>query len=294
MRKIRGSLYYFATSLCLAASSNAMALPLGFAGDGSEALEDSDARLGYLAPEADFTAIVALSNCSGSLVKLLNSKPEDQALILTNGHCYEGGFIDPGEVLVNRNSQRSFRLLSRDGQRNIGTLTASKLLYATMTDTDMALYQLQETYAEISEQYGVEALALSDQRPAAGTPIEVLSGYWRRSYSCAIDTFIFQLREAGWIFQDSIRYTQPGCSTVGGTSGSPIINAENRQVIGVNNTGNESGAECTLNNPCEVDAAGKIVAIKGAAYGQQTYKVYTCINAEQEFDFSLRECELPH
>ena len=66
-----------------------------------------------------------------------------------------------------------------------------------------------------------------------------------------IDKFIFMVKEANWTFKDSIRYTD-GCDTIGGTSGSPIIEAGTRTVIGVNNSANESGRKCTMNNPCEI------------------------------------------
>src|SRR4051812_18924750 len=45
----------------------------------------------------DFTSIIALSNCSASLARLETSLPDDQALVMTNGHCKEGGFINAGE-----------------------------------------------------------------------------------------------------------------------------------------------------------------------------------------------------
>ncbi|HET6988105.1 MAG TPA: hypothetical protein VFI00_15880 [Kribbella sp.] len=47
------------------------------------------------APGADFTGIAALSNCSASLVRYAQSASTDKALVLTNGHCYEGGFLQP-------------------------------------------------------------------------------------------------------------------------------------------------------------------------------------------------------
>src|SRR4051794_29602706 len=111
------------------------------------------------APAAvDFTGTVKLSNCSGSVVKPPSASVNDKALVLSNGHCYEGGFLDPGEVLVNRASSRTFGLLSANGQNTVATLRASKLAYATMTDTDVTIYQLTSTYAQIQSQYGIKPL----------------------------------------------------------------------------------------------------------------------------------------
>src|SRR5690349_4045588 len=100
------------------------------------------------APGADFTGIAALSNCSASLVRYAESVDTDKALVLTNGHCYEGGFLQPGQVLVNKTSTRSITLLKPDSSR-AGTVRADKILFGTMTKTDMIVYEVNETYASI-------------------------------------------------------------------------------------------------------------------------------------------------
>ena len=84
-----------------------------------------------------------------------------------------------------------------------------------------------------------------------------------------------------------------GRETIGGTSGSPIIHAETYEVIGINNTGNENGGKCTLNNPCEVDEQGNITVTKGASYGQQLFQIYTCLNDQGQFDLTVEGCKLP-
>src|ERR1700683_2262270 len=61
---------------------------------------------------ANFRAIVALNNCSGSLVRFVNSVPTEQAMIMTNGHCLGGGFLNPGEVKLDVPVSRSFALLN--------------------------------------------------------------------------------------------------------------------------------------------------------------------------------------
>jgi len=281
----------FLGSVVLAAGSQAMAFPLG---DGQF---NAQAPLAPVFPElegetVDFTAIVALSNCSGSFVRFTSSQPDDFGMVLTNGHCFEGGFLDPGEVAVDRASTRTFRLLSSDGARNLATLRATRVIYATMTKTDAALYRLNQTYAQIKSQYGVDALTLAEAPPASGEPMRVVSGYWKRIYSCDVDATVFQLREDEWTFSDSIRYSSPGCETIGGTSGSPIVHAETKEVIGVNNTGNESGGRCTMNNPCEVDSTGQITVRRGASYGQQTYWFYGCIDENRQLDLNRAGCEL--
>lgn len=243
------------------------------------------------APGTDFTGIAALSNCSASLVRYAESLSTDKALVLTNGHCYEGGMPSPGQVIVNRASTRSITLL-RPSSSNAGTVRARRVLYSTMTKTDMTLYEVNETYASIQSRLNVTPLTLAKQAPANGAGLAVVSGYWKRIYTCSVQATIPELREAGWVMKNSIKYQQPGCETIGGTSGSPIVSTTTGEVIGVNNTGNEDGEQCTLNNPCEVDAAGNITVDQGAAYGQQTWWLYTCLTASRTLDLNRSGCQL--
>lgn len=236
----------------------------------------------------DFTGTVKLDNCSGSLVRLPDSSPSDTALVLTNGHCVE--FIKAGEVYVDRPADRTFKLLNGSGSE-IATVQSTRLVYATMTGTDAALYRLDKTYQQLQQQHGGRALELSAARPSAGTEIRIASGYWKKIYSCQIDGFVHQVREASWTWRDSLRYT-PSCDTIGGTSGSPIIDNASGKVVGVNNTGNESGGRCTMNNPCEVDAAGKITVRRGTNYGQQTFGLVACFGPRTTLDLTLPRCQV--
>ncbi|WP_326699540.1 serine protease [Streptomyces sp. NBC_01754] len=248
------------------------------------------------APEAratavDFAGTVALSNCSGSVVRAPSSQPDDPALVLSNGHCLETGFPGPGQVLVDRASTRSFTLLNAAGG-GVGTLRASKIAYGTMTDTDVSLYQLTTTYAQIESSYGIKALELDSARPAQGTAITVASGYWKRTYSCAVDGFAYRLKEGSWTWKDSVRYTS-ACQTIGGTSGSPVIDDATGKVVAVNNTGNEDGRRCTDNNPCEVDENGAVTVRKGINYAQQTYGIVPCLGPGNRIDLDRTGCALP-
>jgi V8-like Glu-specific endopeptidase len=246
-----------------------------------------------LTPNYDFEGIVALSNCSGSLIRLENSKDTDLAMVLTNGHCYEQGMPEPGTFAVNQPSSRTFSLLNT-AAKSVGRLTASKVMYATMTKTDMTLYKLTQTYAQILTQFGIHPFTLASQHPAAGTAINVVSGYWKQGYSCSIEAFVNTLKEDGWVSNDSIRYSKPGCEVIGGTSGSPVVQTGTRTIIGVNNTINENGGSCTLDNPCEVDASGNVTVHEGTGYAQQTYWLYSCLDANNEMNLAAPGCALFH
>jgi V8-like Glu-specific endopeptidase len=161
-----------------------------------------------------------------------------------------------------------------------------------MTDTDVTLYQLTTTYAKIKSTYGISALTLQDTHPAAGTAITVVSGYWKRTYACNIDGFVYRLKEGDWTWKDSVRYTS-ACQTIGGTSGSPVIDNATGKVVAVNNTGNEDGERCTENNPCEVDQSGNVTVREGINYAEETYNIPACFTTGNKLDLTLSGCTLP-
>ncbi|MEU6394921.1 serine protease [Streptomyces sp. NPDC046939] len=243
------------------------------------------------AQAVSFAGTVALSNCSGSVVRVPNSQPTDPALVMSNGHCLETGFPGPGQVLVDRPSTRTFSLLNASGSK-VATLRASKIAYGTMTDTDVSLYQLTTTYRTIESSYGIKALELSAAHPVKGTAISVVSGYWKRTYNCAIDGFAYRLKEGEWTWKDSVRYTS-ACQTIGGTSGSPVFDQATGKVVAVNNTGNEDGERCTDNNPCEVDESGQVTVRQGINYAQQTYGIVPCVTTGNKINLSSPGCTLP-
>ncbi|OEU85428.1 hypothetical protein DB35_14945 [Streptomyces abyssalis] len=261
----------------------------GFAAAPASAAEAPSSPEAAAAP--DFAGTVALSNCSGSLVKMPGSKASDPGLVLSNGHCLEEGMPEPGKVVVDQPSSRSFTLLDAGGG-DAGTLKSTKIAYGTMTDTDVSLYELDSTYEEIKKDTGIDPLEVQAEHPEQGTAITVVSGYWKETFSCSIDAFVPELREDGWTMKDSLRYTEE-CETKGGTSGSPVVDDSTGKIVGVNNTRNENGEECTLNNPCEVDENGKVTVHEGIAYGQQTHTLTSCIAAGNKVDLSLPDCKLP-
>ncbi|MFF7383254.1 serine protease [Streptomyces griseoluteus] len=239
----------------------------------------------------DFAGTVSLSNCSGSVVRLPNSADSDPALVLSNGHCLETGFPQPGQVITGQSSSRTFGLLNSAGTK-VATLRANQVVYSTMTDTDVTLYRLTTSYAAIKSSYGINALPLSDTHPVAGSAIKVVSGYWKRTYSCNADGFVYRLKEGGWTWKDSLRYTA-ACDTIGGTSGSPVIDTATGKVVAVNNTGNEDGQSCTENNPCEVDQNGKVTVRQGINYAQETYQIPACFTTGNKLNLGAAGCTLP-
>ncbi|GGU77905.1 serine protease [Streptomyces albospinus] len=239
----------------------------------------------------DFAGTVALDDCSGSIVKMPTSQDSDPALVMTNGHCLESGMPSPGQVIVDQPSSRAFTVLDKSAGE-LGQIQATKVTYATMTDTDVTLYQTGSTYAEIAQKYGIKPLELSTDHPAKGAGITVVSGYWKKTYTCSIDGFVPTLKEGDWSWKDSVRYT-PECKTIGGTSGSPVVDNTTGKVTAINNTGNENGEKCTVNNPCEVDDKGNVTVHKGTNYAEETYGIPKCFAAGNKLDLNAAGCTLP-
>ncbi|MER7183511.1 trypsin-like peptidase domain-containing protein [Streptomyces hyaluromycini] len=239
----------------------------------------------------NFAGTVSLSNCSGSVIRFPNSADSDPALVLTNGHCLETGFPAAGEVITGQSSSRTFGLLNSAGTK-VATLRANQVVYSTMTDTDITIYRTTTTYAAIKSSYGISPLTVSASHPVAGSAIKVVSGYWKTIYSCNIDGFVYRLKEGDWTWKDSVRYTS-ACNTIGGTSGSPVIDTTTGQVVAVNNTGNEDGETCTVDNPCEVDESGNVTVRQGINYAEETYIIPACFTTGNVLSLSASGCTLP-
>ncbi len=276
------------------AINTASALPV----NSKISLQDIQLMSSFADESYNFEGIVKLDNCSGALVKFENSNPNDKAMVMSNGHCVSmgpfGGFIKPGEFVSNKAAKRAFRFLNKDGSLSSNSVNSTKILYATMTGTDVSLYEVDMTFAQIKNKFQVNALTLDSNHPVDGDTIDILSGYWQKGYSCKIDGFVFKLHEDAYEWTDSIRYEKGGCKTIHGTSGSPILSRNSGKVIGINNTGNDNGEKCTMDNPCEISKDGSVYVEQGRSYGEQTYRFYSCLNEQGKLDLTVSGCELLH
>lgn len=290
---MRSSLTFHAMILAtfLAVDTNALvAIPIDLFSGSTLADSLPEATEGASFERYDFTGIASLNGCSASLVRFEDSRDDQAALIMTNGHCVK--LIPPGEVLMDEPRRRYVYLLGPDG-KTAATLKSDRLVYATMTKTDLALYALAVSYEEIREKYAIEALTITREAPSLGMGIEIVSGYWQRVYECEIEATAFKLQEGDWTFEKSLRYSRPGCDVVGGTSGSPVIATGTRIVVAVNNTINESGRACEIGNPCEVNEQGDIYYEMGVGYAQQIHELYSCRTESGDFAFQDPSCLLP-
>jgi hypothetical protein len=231
------------------------------------------------------------SNCSGFVFKTAGTPLTNKAWVMTNGHCVTNLLgrmvLTPGQAIVNQTKSRSVSLVTERLTKL--KLNTRKLVYATMTGTDMAVYELHLSYQDLLDR-GIRSFELSTTSPKKADLVEVISGHKNVDFDCAIDEVLVGLREGGFDFIQSLRFSGT-CEQSNGTSGSPVLLKDTRQVVGISNTFNKSGRSCTDNNPCEVDSDGSVSIFHGARYGQQTVLLNECIK-DGKVDLNLVSCKL--
>ncbi|CAM5718704.1 hypothetical protein SALBM135S_00787 [Streptomyces alboniger] len=240
----------------------------------------------------DVEGAVALQGCVGSVIRTPASRPKDRALLLTNGHCVEGERPKPGTALVDQPADREVPIADRQGYPRT-TARATRLLYATMSGTDVALYRLNTTYGQLKAK-SAKVFRLASTAVRAGDPLSLADAGGRRK--CIAEAVVPHLREGGYQQDDAIRYTSAeDCDTGHGTSGSAFLAPDGRTVAGIHNTHNDSdaGAEpCADDKPCEVSRDGAVSSRNGRGYGQQTHTSTDCLTRGTKLDLSVPRCAL--
>ncbi len=234
--------------------------------------------------DARFEGTVDLSNCSGFVFTTAQSDPTQPAMLMTNGHCLTtllGGIVlSPGEARTDRPGSRSVSIVNADGKKL--KMKTTRLVYATMTGTDVAVYELPFTYQDLAAK-GIRPFMLGSI-PVLGESVEVFSAHKNNTHTCTVAA-ITNTREGGFPFVDSLRLS-PECRQGNGTSGSPVVRAGTREVIAIANSYNKNGRACGNNNPCEVN--GEEVSVQFTArYAQQIAAVVLCLT-----DFAAEACPL--
>jgi hypothetical protein len=250
---------------------------------------------------ADFRGAVEIFNCSGALVRWEQSRPNDPAMMLTNGHCFQAsdkardtGHKVTRDVIVNQADSRPVTLLGRDGQ-DLGTVRAKRLLYSTAFKTDVGLYSLRRTFAEIRSEFHLRALTISDTVPAPHQKVLVPSGFSRKVYTCQLNGSVFKLHNDQFVWRHSLRLVHSAtCHTIHGTSGSPLLARGTREVVGINNAINfAAGGPPCRHSLCEETADGHISTHVHRRYGQQTWWLTTCLGTDRKLDLDVEGCLLP-
>ncbi len=250
----------------------------------------SCAPAGAAAPDDRFTGTARLPGCSGALVRWASALDADPAVVITNGHCVRSPFLGGRETLVDVEQYKKIELLDGGGEVAT-TVRGTRLAYATMYRTDLAVYELRESYADLAAA-GVTPLTLATSGPSRGDRIRIPSGYWVEQRTCTTTGTAYRLHERDWDWQHSIRLpARDGCRIRGGYSGSPIVSRETGEVVGIANTGYVGGRRC-VDSACEESRRGVVRMVRDMNYGQQTWLLTTCIGADRRFDLAAPGCRL--
>lgn len=242
----------------------------------------------HLAPAAQAFGFGTVNGCSGALFALEGMPHSERALVITNGHCVglrglTGADLDypaPGEVVTNIDgpavaAETNITLHSSPGPARV---QATRLLYATMTGTDVGVFELEETFEEISAAYGIEPIVLERAIASMTAPVVVRSGFYDREIACSLAGSVI-LAEGPYRTTEGVRFTRE-CRIYVGVSGSPIMTSPGR-FVGLANTHNAgSGAPCSLHNPCEVEPVTGATSsgAVGQAYGVFATRLYDVLD----------------
>ncbi len=236
-----------------------------------------------------FYGTVSLQGCSGALVTVHGRSMDQKAWVLTNGHCIlELKKFALTSIPIPRTQ---FMALLHKNQNETFAIYIQKLIYSTIKKTDIALYQLDESYTQIYQRTGVMPLVISQSEAQEGESFILVSAFWRNDRRCQVDGIVHQLQEGPGVFKRSVRYIH--CETKGGQSGSPLISELSGEVIAIHNSFNRDGQLCRLQNPCEINEQGDKNAVHRAAYGQQVAWIYNCLDENFEWSLNERNCKLP-
>ncbi|HEY4456641.1 MAG TPA: trypsin-like serine protease [Pseudonocardiaceae bacterium] len=233
---------------------------------------------------------VAVNGCMGSVVRTPDARPNDGALLLTNGHCVQGDRPAVASALVDQPANFPIGIADHDGYDQT-TANATRLVYATMTGTDVALYRLDKTYAQLAAAHAT-VFTLSTKPMSANQKLAILTGAYRES--CTLAATVPHLREGGYQLDNAMRIVESDDCILGpGMSGSAMVAADGRTIVGVHNTSNQgNGTACSDGNPCEVGADGKVTSVPNAAYGQQIDMIPGCFDKGSVLDLNRYGCTL--
>lgn len=226
--------------------------------------------------------------CSGVLVQL-NRTTEQPAVLLTNGHCARLKLIDSGEVIMGGRYERSDITIEVGGETPL-SVKSTRILYATMTGTDLALIELSSSYQDL-EARGAVIYELSDSDAKPDSTIELISGYRQEKQTCQVSHTVTELMEDAWTYRDAIALSDE-CKTQGGWFGTPLIDPATRKIVGILNSSNTTGGLCTLDNPCEVLSDKTRMAFHQRSYAQRTSPILACLTPTGEVDLKRTGCKL--
>jgi hypothetical protein len=239
--------------------------------------------------------------CTGTFLNT-GAGPDGPAYLLSNGHCASRQLPGPRDVIVNRPSRgMNFRFnYFVDAGAAVYTVPIVRIAYATMHGTDVTVFQLAESFGSLVSK-GFIPFRIAGRDVDGPTGVEMVgipqNGVLRAQRFLRLSTCKLasraNVREGGYEWFGSFSHQ---CSSVGGSSGSPMISLETGEIVAINNTGVNDNAmndpECSLNRPCEVAPDGSVRTMVNFNYAERTSDITTCFDALGVFNLALPGCRL--
>lgn len=208
--------------------------------------------------------------CTGGVITLPGYKPTDKALVLTAGHCIrrDNKYLGPKEVILNMEltpndsylyfpRERKFWLTNSDGQKiesSSVTFNFSKILFASFDFVDIALLEMDLTYADLIYPQDQTPPMLATSMPQAGERIRAFgipdaevyrSRLFHQSECNVVEKFThLSIYKNTGMAQEftSIKSVLTNCTLLPGMSGGYVRNSEGL-VLGVNGGNNLEGSD---------------------------------------------------
>ncbi len=238
--------------------------------------------------------LASTSGCSAGYADIGRADKE-KAVVVTNGHCASGS-LAARQAMVNIPTDKSFSIFMVTGETL--KVTGIRLMYATLMDTDIALYELKETNAELKSK-GLQPFPFYQGEAPLGSAVRVTSGYWEETQECKLERRVHKLLEGfGSDISDPSIATNAfalskDCKIRGGYSGTPVIDSATDTIIAMAFTGAEGSSACAEQAPCEEDSRGNRTYLRGTSYVARVDQLDSCI-VDGEFKLALPTCTLFH
>lgn len=251
-----------------------------------------------IAPRLSGVGFIDATKCTAFLIDSGTDDKVSPAYVITNGHCaFSEGLMDEGQVETNVVVDYAVQFKYFKDKLDVSLSTpVKKVLYATMTKMDVAVLELGVSQWDL-EQQGIQTLQLSDDSDLKSTDalenpsIPVLGTEEVNLHlSPCLSEGRAKVQEHHWTWENMIRNK---CSILGGSSGSPLLLAGTRKVVGLMNTGymaNATDDPCSLYQPCEISSKGT-KSLKKKNYAVPVSSFNGCF-AQGKFDLAQKNCNL--